>query len=254
VDARGEIVALAGRIENQGDLRFCARATKVHIYLWAARLHSQIKDKMGVAREYRAKALSIDAAADTEIIDVWLSANSGDVASALARLRNIDTPDGRSNLFAMLSLHHGRQRALDWLDANSLNDTNLLTAVGWKNAATLLAEAGRWEDAARLVALPDEMIVDCPDIPYVEGVINAALKLLLWVRRSALTMQIFERQVETLQGAEVAARHQHALHCFDHAKKSLGDVEEKIRAAGAETWRTGCCSPSHPAGKRENAL
>jgi tetratricopeptide (TPR) repeat protein len=239
VDARAEIVALARRLENEGDLRFCARPVKVQIYLWAARLHGQNKDNIKLAREYRGKALSIDTAADTEIIDAWLTANSGEVVSALARLRNIDTPDGRSNLIAMLSLHHGRQRALDWLAANELNDINLLTAMGWKNAATLLAEAGRWEDAAaRLEALPENMIADCPDIPYVEGVINAALTLPPSVRRLALTMQIFEKQIEPLQGAEVVKRHQRALHCFDRAKQSFGVFGEKTRAAGAETWRT----------------
>jgi hypothetical protein len=57
--------------------------------------------------------------ADTEILDAWLSASSGDVDGALARLRDVNTPDARSNLFMMLSLHHGRQRALEWFDATS---------------------------------------------------------------------------------------------------------------------------------------
>jgi hypothetical protein len=99
---------------------------------------------MEAARQYRAKALSIDSAADTKITDAWLRANSGDVDRALARLREIDTADARSNLFIMLSLHHGRQRALEWLDANGPIDAKFLTALGWKNAATLLAEAGRF--------------------------------------------------------------------------------------------------------------
>ena len=103
----------------------------------------------------------------------------------------------------------------------------------------MLAEAGRWEDAAaRLGALPDEITADCPDIPYVEGVINAGLTLPASIRRYALTMQIIEQKVETLQDAEVAARHRRALRCFELAKQLLGGLGEKIRAAGAETWRT----------------
>jgi hypothetical protein len=235
VDAGSEIGALAGRLENEGDLRFCAKPAQIQIYLWAARLHAQTKDNIEVARAYRAKALSIDAVADTEILDAWLSAGSDDVDGALARLRDVNTPD----LFMMLSLHHGRQRALEWFDANRPHDTNFLTAVGWKNSATLLAEAGRWEDAAaRLGALPDEITADCPDIPYVEGVINAGLTLPASIRRYALTMQIIEQKVETLQDAEVAARHRRALRCFELAKQLLGGLGEKIRAAGAETWRT----------------
>jgi tetratricopeptide (TPR) repeat protein len=239
VNARVEIAALAARLENEGDLRFCARLVQAQIYLWAARLHAQSKDKVEAARAYRAKAVSLDANAGTEIVDAWLSANSGDVAGGLGQSRDINTSDGRSNLLLMLSLHHGRERALEWFDANRPGDTDFLTAFGWKNAATLLAEAGRFEDAAaRLEALPDKMIAECPDIPYVEGVINAALTLPAWLRRFALTMQIIERQVETLQGAEIAARHRRALRSFERAKELLSGLGEKVRVAGAETWRT----------------
>jgi hypothetical protein len=71
-----------------------------------------------------------------------------------------------------------------------------------------------------------------------EGVINAGLTLPASIRRYALTMQIIEQKVETLQGAEVAARHRQALRCFELAKQLLGGLGEKIRAAGAERWRT----------------
>ena len=139
----------------------------------------------------------------------------------------------------MLSLYRGRDRGLEWFDAYGPGDTRFLTAFGWKNAATLLAEAGRFENAAaRLEALPDEMIAECPDILYVDGVINAALTLPVWLRRFALTMQIIENRVETLQGAEIAARHRRALSSFEQAKEMLSGLGEQTRAAGAETWRT----------------
>ena len=254
VDARAEIAVLTERLAGQGDLRFCAKPVQAEVYLWAARLQASAKDKMEAARQYRAKALSIDSAADTKIIDAWLRANSGDVDGALARLREIDTADARSNLFIMLSLHHGRQRALEWLDANGPIDAKFLTALGWKNAATLLAEAGRWEDAAaRLEVLPDEIASECPDLPYVEGVINAAMTLPVPIRHFALIMQVFDKQVEILEGAEAAARNHRALRCFDLAKQSLGGIGEKIRAAGAETWRVWLLltePPSRPLGER----
>ena len=238
VDALGEIAALAGRLENRSDLHFCAKSLQVEIYLWAARLHAQNKERIAAAREYRAKALAIDAAADTKIIDAWLGANSGDIVGGLARLRDLDSPDARSSLFAMLLLRNGKQRALEWLDANDSSDTKLLTAVGWKNAAALLAEAGRWEEAAaRLEALPEDYMADCPDIPFVEGFVNAALTLPLSVRPLVLTVQIFEKQIEALQGVEVARRRKRALDCFGTAKQLLSGLGERVRAAGAETWR-----------------
>ena len=55
------------------------------------------------------------------------------------------------------------------------------------------------------------MTVECPDISYVEGVINAALTLPMWARRFALTMQIIDQPVEPLQGAEIAGWHRRAL-------------------------------------------
>jgi hypothetical protein len=160
------------------------------------------------------------------------------VEGGLARLRNLDTPDARSSVFAMLLLHRGREHALAWLDAHEATDPGLLTAIGWKNAAVALAEAGRWEDAAaRLGALPDDMAVESPDMAYVRGVLNAALTLPIWARRFALTTQIIDQPVEPLQGAEIAGWHRRALVSFEIAKRRLEEVGEIARAAAAETWR-----------------
>ena len=238
VDACGEIARLAGQLENEGDFRFSARAVRTQIYLWAARLLAPRKDRVESAREYRAKALSVDAAVDTTIVDAWLSAADGDVDGGLARLRDLDTPDGRSNLFTMLLSHRGREYALAWLDAHGATDAALLTAIGWRNAAAALAEAGRWEDAATcLGALPAEMAVECLELAYVEGVINAALTLPVWARRFALTAHIIDQPVEPLQGVEIAARHRRAVHSFEVAKQRLGEVGEKARVACAEIGR-----------------
>jgi tetratricopeptide (TPR) repeat protein len=238
VDVCGEITKLAGQLENEGDFRFSASGTRTRIYLWAARLLAQRQDKVEAAREYRGKALSVDAAAETTIIDAWLSTADGDVDGGLARLRELDTPDGRSSLFAMLLLRRGREHALAWLDAHEATDPRLLTAVSWRNVATTLAEAGRWEDAAtRLRSLPDSMAVECPDIAYVEGVINAGLTLPTWARRFALTTQIIDQPVEPLQGAAITEWHRRALLSFGVAKQRLTEVGEITRAAAAETWR-----------------
>ena len=238
VDAGGEIAKLAAQLENEGDFQFSAGGIRTRIYLWAARLHAPRNDKVDAAKEYRAKALAVDAVADTTVVDAWLSVASGDVEGGLAHLRDLDTADGRSNLFAILLWHRGREHALAWLDAHETTDPLLLTAIGWRNAATALAEAGRWEDTAgRLGAVPDEMTVECPDIAYVGGVINAALTLPVWARRFALTTQIIDQPVEPLQGAEIAEWHRQALRWFEIAKERLGEVGERARVAAAETWR-----------------
>jgi hypothetical protein len=238
VDARSELVALAARFEPEGDLRFCAKPVEAQVCVWAARLHAQDRGQLDVARRYRAKALIADATADTTVVDAWLEVNTGDVDRALARLRDIDSPDARSNTFLILSQRRGAEHALAWLAAHKPIDPGLFTALGWKNTATTLAEAGYWEEAAGyLENLPAAIIDECPDLPFVDGVIHAGLTCPGWVRRFALTMQVVERQVERLEGAEVAAHHQRALASFEQAKRTLADIGEKSRASGAETWR-----------------
>ena len=238
VDARAELAALTARFEAEGDLRFCAKPVQGQIYVWAARLHAQDKAQLNLARRYRVKAARVDAAANTTIVDAWLAAIAGDIDQALALLRDVDSPDARSNTFLILARQKGATQAFEWLDAHKPLAPDFFTALGWKNVAASLAEAGRWEEAAaHLEALPAAMAAECPDLPFVDGVIHAGLTLPAWVRRFALTMQIVERQIERLEGAEAAAHHQRALSSFEQAKRTLTDIGEKSRASGAETWR-----------------
>jgi hypothetical protein len=238
VDARGELVALAARFEPEGDLRFCAKPVQAQVCVWATRLYAQDQAQLDVARRYRAKALLIDATADTTVVDAWLEANTGDVDRALMRLREIDSPDVRSNTFLILSQRKGAEHALAWLEMHKPVDPSFFTALGWKNTATTLAEAGHWEEAGTyLENLSAAMADECPDLPFVDGVIHAGLTLRGWVRRFALTMQVVERQIERLEGVEAAAHHQRALTSFEQAKRVLTDIGEKSRASGAETWR-----------------
>jgi hypothetical protein len=236
VDSQAEITGLSRLVE--GDLRFCLATVRGRIYLAAARLYSQSADKLDLAREYRAKALAVDSSIDTTIVDAWLSVGAGDIAAGLTRLGTVNSPDARSNTFAILVRREGRERALAWFDANLPSDHTFFTPLGWKNAAISLSEADRWEEAAaRLAALPADAIDECPDLPYVDGTINAALTLPASVRRFSLTMQITAMPIEPLQGAEAASRRKKALSSFASAKDALSDVGEQVRAALAETWR-----------------
>ena len=127
--------------------------------------------------------MRVDPAVDTTVVDAWLSVGDGDLAGGLSRLSNLNTADARSNTFFMLLKCVGPERALAWFDANVPTDPRFFTPLGWKNAAITLSEADRWEDAAAcLGALPPDAIDDCPDIPYVDGTINAALTLPASVR------------------------------------------------------------------------
>lgn len=110
VDVRAELLALSHRLGNEGDLRFCAASARAEIFLWVARLHAQTPDTLELARRFRGSTLSVLPTADTAILDAWLSATSGDAEGGLVRLRDIDTPDARSNVFFMLARHQGARR------------------------------------------------------------------------------------------------------------------------------------------------
>jgi hypothetical protein len=240
IDAQTEIATLADRIGNQGNLRSCDEKLKSQVFLWAARLHaSSRKDKADAARHYRDAALSIDASADTTFVDAWLTAGAGDVDAALMLLREVDSPDAHSNTLAMLAVHHGCQRALEWFDTHGAVKPDFFTATGWKNAVSMLAESERWSEAAsQLAALPESYVLECPDILYVDGVVNVALILPEWLRPHTLRMEIIERHVEIFQGTIATKHRERALESFARASQLMKEIGALDRAAGAEIRRT----------------
>jgi len=246
VNALAEIAELAERVgAERGDLRHCDATTRTRVLSWAARLHATSEASAQRAREFRRHLLTVHPIADTAIIDAWLDARGGDPVSGLQRLRDRDTADARSNVLSMLSTFEGSERAIAWLDAqleafgtDFASRTALLNGVGWRNAGAMLAEAGRWEDAARLLgAVGEEHVRQCPDLRYAEGVINAGLTLPEWLRRHALTMRILDQAVDVLEGAEPAARRDRAIALFEESAKLMRELGEDGRAAMADRWR-----------------
>jgi hypothetical protein len=139
----------------------------------------------------------------------------------------------------MLSVQYGRQRALEWFDTHGTVGPDFLTALGWKNAAYMLAESGRWLEAATyLLALPESRTIECPDLLFVYGVINVALILPEWLRPYTLAMQIIERQVETFQGDQAAIHRRRALESFANASKFMKELGASERATAADIYRT----------------
>ena len=65
---------------------------------------------------------------------------------ALRLLRDRDDPDPRTALFALLIRSRGRHAALDWYAKQDAHDDGqFFTAVGWKNWALCMAQAGQWD-------------------------------------------------------------------------------------------------------------
>jgi hypothetical protein len=155
LDFKAEIAALASLVDEGGDSRLCPEPTRKEIYDWAARLHAGDANSRQKAETFRAKLLQLDAGADTLIIDAWLEGIGGDWQAALRRVRDAHTPDARTSVMGLLRASEGPRAALAWLDSHTDAAPDFLTGIGWLNAAVMMAEADRWEDAVSALAKLD---------------------------------------------------------------------------------------------------
>jgi hypothetical protein len=237
VDARAEIAALASLVNDGGDFRLCPDETRKEIYYWAARLHATDASTRQKAEAFKAKLVHLDPQADTAVIDAWLEGRNGNWQAALHRVRDIQTPDGRTNLMVLLRGSEGPSAALAWFDNHADKSPDLLTGVGWLNAAVMMAEASRWEAAVEILSkLNDDQTSECPDLFFSEGVLNTAQLYPADLRRHALTMSI---EVTPLlrEGAEADRWRRRALDSFDRAARAMSELDEPGRAKAAKRWK-----------------
>jgi hypothetical protein len=222
--ARSEVQQLADRAKN-GDLRYASAGAREKILYWAARLLAAETETAGAARQCRGNLLQLDPAADTRIIDAFLAAAEGKHEDVFRAVRDLDDPDGRSTLFALLGRLKGDDAALSWLDEQQNDDPSLLTGVGWRIAACKLAMAGRWNEAAdRLALLGETYLEECPGLAFAEGVINGAMLLPSDLRRHALeTGLFFPEIIRPLQGPDADRRRSRAIECFARAAIDAGN-------------------------------
>jgi hypothetical protein len=239
VDARAEIAALASLVDDGGDFRLCPDETRKEIYYWAARLHAGDASARQRAEAFRAKLIHLDAQADTAIIDAWLEGRSGNWQGALHRVRDIQTPDARASVIILLRASEGPPAALAWFDNHPDKSPDFLTGLGWLNVALAMAETGRWEPAVEVLSKLDDSHTDeCPDLFFVDGVLNAAQLYPADLRRHALAMSI-EVTPMLREGAEADQWRRRALNSFYRAAKAMRELDEPERAKAADrqiTW------------------
>jgi hypothetical protein len=238
VDARAEIAAMASLVDDGGDLRLCPDETRKEIYYWAARLHAADASNRQRAEAFKAKLIGLDARADTRVIDAWLEGTGGNWQAALQHVRDIHTPDGRTNVMVLLRASEGIHAALAWFDNHADKSPNLLTGVGWLNAAIMMAETSLWEAAVEtLLKLDDRQTGECPDLFFVDGVLNAAQLYPADLRRHALGMSI-EVTPMLREGVEADRWRGRALESFHRAAQAMRELHEPERAKAAERWKT----------------
>lgn len=228
--ARDEIRVLIQKISS-GDLRHANQTLRAKALYWAARLHAPEAKHLSYAKRCLDQLHKLDTGYDTRIIDALVLEQEGNVDGALRLLRDIDTDDGRSTLWLILSRTQSKQAALSWFETRAGHtDSDFFTGIGWQNLAVALAEMGMWEKAAEILTAAERHTSDWPELSFVEGVINAAMLLPIEMRLLALRMNIFHAQVQAVRGPDAYQRRMRAYACFNRAVQDMTDIGEVKQA------------------------
>lgn len=255
VDSLKELTSLLNRIEN-GDLQSAQEHLEPELRYWLARLSASTKPpRPAESGKHLQRLQAINSNRDVRIVEAWLAASRDDFDAAIQLARNVDDPDGRATLFALLE-RKDQKLALEWLKEHSSEGESLLTGIGWLNAAILLAQQGLWEGAADVLGRQSAAHRDeCSDIAFVEGVLEAAMLLPLKWRPHALRANVFNPDmVQQIREDEVAPRHRaKAIACFAEAIERLRSVRAEERVEAARQWELWLRLSSTDAPTRENA-
>ena len=235
-EARDQIRVLVGRLSS-GELRQADQEIRTEVLYWAARLHAFEAQHVPQASGYLQHLRELNPQYDVKIVEALILEHKGDAAGALRILREINTADGHSTIWGVLSRTQGKPAALAWMEGQpDHRDVSFFTGIGWQNVAITLAEMGMWERATATLATTSTCADNWPDLAYVEGVINAALLLPVESRSLALRMNIFHPTIKTVQGFEADQTRARAHACFERAIQLLTDIGENKRAQGARNW------------------
>jgi tetratricopeptide (TPR) repeat protein len=232
-----EIQNLVHRVMS-GDLCHADIVKKEDVLYWATRINASDIKTLDNAKKYREQLLNLNPKADTHILDALVLETEGDCESALRILRDIDDSDARAVLFIILRRQQSAKVALEWFENQAAHeDPHFFTGVGWSNVAIILAENGRWEEAAQYLLNSRIHIDDWPDLAYIEGIINVALMLPTEHRIRTLSMDVFSPLICTLEGAQIDILRKQADERFAIAEEKLREIHLEERARGAGMWR-----------------
>ncbi|HQY58566.1 MAG: hypothetical protein V9G17_03365 [Nitrospira sp.] len=235
-EARDQMRVLVEKLFS-GELRQADQGVKVEALYWAARLHVFEAQHVPQASRYLHQLRDLDPKYDARIVDAFILEHKDDAAGALRILRDINTADGHSTLWLVLSRTQGKPTALAWMEGQpDHGETDFFTGIGWQNVAVTLCEMGMWERAATILSAAQVLADDWPDLAFVEGVVNAALLLPAESRPQALSMNIFHPHIQVIQGPDADQHRTRACHSFERAVSLLTGIGENKRAQVAKDW------------------
>jgi hypothetical protein len=233
-ESRADVARLAARLSG-GDLQHAESDVRSEVLYWAARLHAT-PETLKQAEDFRQQLLQQAAPQDTSVLDALLLEAGGDAEGARRKLRDVNDPDARATLLAMLRRARRPADALDWFDSCSNPQVpGFFTGLGWYNLVVTLANAERWDDARGYLDGSRDLWDEWPDLPLLDGVVHAALLLPSEFRPDALTTFPFHRVVRPIEGPDADLYRARATASFQDAEARWRELHPP-RALAARMW------------------
>lgn len=238
LDAKNEIFRLISRIEEGGDLTFVPKRTLGEVYAWAARIYAYDEKKIKQARFYLSLANEkLGSNDDVLIAEAWISAHSGGIEEALRILNDLDSPDARTSIMSILSHKREKAAALQWFQEAYRGNPDILSPVGWRSLAILLAEDGKWDDSVKFLSgLPGKYFDEYPDLLYVRAVLHAGYLLPESIRPQVLGLRYVDAQIPIQEGREAEYNRIQATQLFQKARELMIQVGALHRAEACDYW------------------
>ncbi len=214
-ESRRKVERLHTRL-TMGDLVAADDRTKVKVINWCARLFAVDSETLSRAMGYRDELRKLDPEVDLTIVDALVARTEGKNDTALRLLRDVDSPDHRSVFFNILAhSEEGSSEALTWyFQNNDSDDPNFFTAFGWKDWSISMCRLEKWSEVTQKLVDLESMVHETPVLPYIEGVINAAMLLPVEMRETAFESVPLYAGVSPQHGEEAKRYHSRATVCF----------------------------------------
>ena len=238
INAVDEIEALVAKIRDEGSLARAPVSEKAEVYYWAARILALDEKKVDQAKSHLHSYKNTLPRYDTHkvrYIEAWLHEADGHRQDAIEIFSGLNTPDARTSLLALLAERDGNAAALDWLAENKPYTETLLSPAGWRNAAGMMAEEGRWQEGINLLKnLSETMFVSFPDLFFVKGLLHASVLLSEPVRPRLFGPFYIDFKAEAQEGEEATNHRTQSIQAFRRAHGLLLALEAEERAHGCE--------------------
>ena len=238
IKAADEIEALIAKIQDDGSLARATVSKKAEVYYWAARILALDEKKASRARSHLnlyKKILPHHDPSEVTYIEAWLHEAEGHRQDAITIFSDLNTPDARTSLLILLAKRDGNAAALDWLAENKPYAETLLSPAGWRYAAGMMAEEGRWQEAIDLLNnLSEDVFVSFPDLFFVKGLLHASFLLSEPVRPRLFGPFYIDFKAEAQEGEEATNHRTQSIQAFRRAHELLIALEAEERAHGCE--------------------